>query len=329
MFETFSSIKSNAGSSKKKGKYFKNSPPKTSNNIYAKFSNKPAETYLQQRMQQKESKQGEENFKNLCNARIQANTLRTSLNNDFFLLKKRIDTEKRQVVDFLDSIMKIAEGLKQNVLNNYDSEFSQTFEYYTQQINTLGEQRTALDQHISSYDKLSLSNEGFIEVIDRLKLQNQLCQFPFENQELRNKAQDQIITLLQEVAAPVPVKKTLSPIDDYNEYIQELKNKANISQASTVPKKAHKHNRDFSLPLDTDNNAESEKELNLTVVKNILSRNDEVLNKIAEFSLDELKDETESQIIEEELHNSLSSVQLKCSEDLTEQDDSKILLITN
>lgn len=331
LFETGSSLKSLMGSSKKESAKGKNVPPKTSNNIYAKFGNKQADNYMQHASNQKNSKKSTEVFKDLCNARIRANTLKTALNNELFMLRKRIDTEKRQVVEFLDSIKKIADALKRNLLDNYDSEFGKTFEFYSQQINALGDQKAVLDDQISRFNDLTLTHEDFADVMDQMRLPNQLCQFPFENQELRGKAKDQVVVLLQEVAAPVPVMKTISAIDDYNEYVSSLRDKFNISQTSTIPKKNSygQSQRDKFIHYDANKTQGNDKGLNLTLVKDILSKNDQVLNKLAEFSLDELHDETESQDINDGLRSSLSSVQLKCSEHLNDLDDSKILLISN
>lgn len=331
MNETSGFTKPNISSLKKADRQCMNYPPKTSNNIYSKYGNRQVDSYLKHVTSNKPNKNSNQVFKELCSTRTEANTLKTALSNDFFMLKKHIETEKRQIVDFLDTVINIAEGLKKNVVKTYDSEFNETFKFYTSQINRLGEQRAVLDDQISSFNDIALSTNDFLNLMVDLKLLNQLCKFPFESQDLRDKARDQVITLLQEVASPVPVKKTISAIDDYNEHVMELRNRFNISQTSTIPKKntnSHVH-RDLGQFFDANKTQSDDRELSLTIVKDILSKNDQVLNKLAEFSLDELNDETESQIVDDELKNSLSSVQLKCSEELCDNDDSKILLINN
>lgn len=290
------------GSGKKEGSKLKHISSNTTNNIYFKLGSKPVEPRSKNVINHKNIKASKELFNDMCSARVQANTLRTVLGNDLFMLKKQVETEKQQTINFLDDIIRIADNLKKNILKNHGKEFIPTFDYYAEQINALSEQRSVLDDCIGSFNNSHVSSEEFVELLDLLKLPNKICQFPTQNQTLKEKTHDQVISCLQRLSAPTRVKKTLSSIDEYNEYINKLRDKFNVSQTDTVPKKIHNSQliADSNSLFDVNTTHNNAKELNLTIVKEILNKNNQALRHIVDFTLDQLEDETESQFFDEE-----------------------------
>ena len=290
---------------------------------------------ITERQQGQRKHHGSDMFKILCNLRIKTNTLETVLNNECFMLKKQIEFEKEDINTFLDDIVNVAQNLKRNFNENYENQFKDTFKFLKKQIGCINQIKSSIDYKIANFAQLKLKNDDLNRVVEEVYLNNKLCRFPFENKGARDKHKEELIRLIQDISLPTPIRKTVSPIDEYNELINEIKLNFDTSQTSTLVKK-----KGVSKKMNMDIESE-ENELNLKTVKSILNKNDEELNKLGQFNIFDSKDEIESRLVESKsdvcemiedarinneisildmagrssrLKKSVSSISLKCSE---------------
>ena len=274
---------------------------KPPNNIYVQYG-----TQINSPVKQEYDKKGNDElndmFNNLCAARVQVNTLKTTLNNELFIVKQNVEAEKRQTVELLDGVIKTAERLKRDVLKNYEKKFAHTVGCFTKRVNVIAEHRALLDDYITSFKRIKVSNEEFTKLLEQVKMSNEICDYPSTNASCRQESYNSIAKLLQEASVPRLVKRPLPAVDAYNEYLTEISNRFNVSQTSTIPKKGTQMNLSYEMGnlFDANKTQCDARKLDINAVNDVFLRNNEVLNRIAHFSLNDLVDETESQVLNQD-----------------------------
>ena len=258
---------------------FKDNESKDPDNIYKKFNDKRGfdqedllvsgferqNSLKQNRMYHNRSQSSLEILQKICDLRVKSNSIKTNLNNEYFLLKKQMESEKKNVINTLNSIINSAMQIKHNFNTVFETEYKATNQFYRTQMKILSKNVTYLERKISNYEKKNSVGVDFGEMVDSLKLKNKFCRFPTVMTQLRENKLQEVYTLIQELAMPVPIKKTISSIDEYNEYLTALKDDLNRSQTSTLPKSSKKNSVHKNLAAFFTQNMFHEKRKSLNV----------------------------------------------------------------
>lgn len=269
-------------------------------------------------------------------------SLHTTLNSTLLNFKIQHEKEQQDSADFFDTLVASIKRAKAVYEENHRANFKETYNYIFRQIKALETHKTAIRKTVERNAAKKLLEESYSELLSQFHLQNQTCTLS----QLRRASDDdigKIADLLDSVVQQNTSKVTIAEIEEYNDYLQSIKNRTETSHASTVPKPQKASKR--VIQLFESGRKEAKSTLNLSEVqRQLLQNNREIKNLSINNSaclaeslyLEEHSEETVkervpalAQLGSSLFNGSLDSLSLICSEQIDDNAKNSEILCFN